>query len=490
MNVNLLLPEGQAAPERMLNLSRDLLIDDLELNALLEGISGGDGAVEASLRRTMFAPLHEPKLVEYRQEVLKDVMAHPAEVKSLYDICLEAEKRRKAADYWKTNYYLTNTFTGAIDYILNFTKMLLSLRQLAEEYQPKFRSEGFLSLFRTLREELSDEYLKSIRDELSDVHLSDGVFMSAGLDSHLQTVGYRMHRREKKLFSFDRFRGQSYQLQQGDDATGTDITNRYNRAINEVTNALAQSAEYLAAFFDGLRGQLAFYIGCLNFMEAMKNAGMPVCLPEVTGAETASRRYTELYDVSLVFLKKTAVTGNTLDARDKKLYIVTGANKGGKTTFLRSVGQAQLMAQCGMPVAAAACTVPVRGAIFTHFKREEDKWMKSGKLDEELERMSKIADYLHPGDMLMFNEAFSSTNEREGSEIARQITDALTESGVEVFFVSHQHAYASAYQERAEVQFLRAERLDDGSRTYRLLPGEPLETAYGEDLYQRIFGVD
>ena len=488
MNVNLLTPAGQAAPERMLNLSRDALINDLELDALLEGVSNGDSVIEAALRRALFAPLHDPKLVEYRHAVLQDAMEHPTELKTLYDISLEAEKRRKAADYWRTNYYLTNTFTGAIDYILNFTKTLLSLRQLAEQYLTTFRSEGFLSLFRTLREELSDEYLNQVRSELGDMHLSDGVLMSAGLDSHLQTVNYQMHKKEKKLFSLDRFKGQSYQLQKGDDATGTDITNRYNRAINEVTNALAQSAEYLAAFFDGLRGQLAFYMGCLNFMERMRESGMPVCIPEVTGAETDSRKYEELYDISLVFLKKTAVKGNTLDAAHKKLYIVTGANKGGKTTFLRSLGQAQLMAQCGMPVAAKSCTFPVRGNLFTHFKREEDKWMKSGKLDEELERMSKIADYLHPGDLIMFNEAFSSTNEREGSEIARQITDALTESGVEVFFVSHQHAYASAYQERADVQFLRAERLDDGSRTFRLLPGAPLETAFGEDLYQRIFG--
>lgn len=489
MNVNLLLPEGQAAPERMLNLARDALIDDLELGAMLDSVSDGDGTIEAALRRALFAPLRDPKLVEYRHAVLRDAMAHPEEVKSLYDICLEAEKRRRQADYWKTNYYLTNTFTGAIDYILNFTKTLLSLRQLAEEYQPMFRSEGFLSLFRTLREELSDDYLNRIRSELGDVHLSDGVFMSVGLDSHLQTVDYKMHRKEKKLFSFDRFRGQSYTLQRGDDTTGTDITNRYNRAINEVTNALAQSAEYLASFFDGLRSQLAFYMGCLNFLDRMREFKMPVCIPAVTGAETDSRKYEDLYDISLAFLKNTAVTGNTLNAKHKKLYIVTGANKGGKTTFLRSVGQAQLMAQCGMPVAAAECTVPVRGCLFTHFKREEDRWMKSGKLDEELERMSKIADYLHPGDMVMFNEAFSSTNEREGSEIARQITEALTESGVEVFFVSHQHAYASSYTDREDVQFLRAERLDDGRRTYRLLPGEPLETAFGEDLYRRIFGA-
>jgi len=35
--------------------------------------------------------------------------------------------------------------------------------------------------------------------------------------------------------------------------------------------------------------------------------------------------------------------------------------------------------------------------------------------------------------------------------------------------------------------FFRAERKDDGTRTFRLLEGEPLETSYGEDLYRQIF---
>ena len=35
--------------------------------------------------------------------------------------------------------------------------------------------------------------------------------------------------------------------------------------------------------------------------------------------------------------------------------------------------------------------------------------------------------------------------------------------------------------------FLRADREADGTRTYKLSIGEPLQTSYGEDLYKRIF---
>ena len=121
----------------------------------------------------------------------------------------------------------------------------------------------------------------------------------------------------------------------------------------------------------------------------------------------------------------------------KSLVVITGANQGGKSTFLRAVGLAQLMLQAGMFVGAETFAADARDGIFTHYKREEDSAMDHGKLDEELDRMSTIAGWLLPGSLLLSNESFASTNEREGSEIARQVLAALTESGVKVVFVTH-----------------------------------------------------
>ena len=68
--------------------------------------------------------------------------------------------------------------------------------------------------------------------------------------------------------------------------------------------------------------------------------------------------------------------------------------------------------------------------------------MKSGKFDEELGRMSDIVDLIAPHSLLLFNESFAATNEREGSEIARQIVTALLERPNKVAFVSHQYAFS------------------------------------------------
>jgi DNA mismatch repair ATPase MutS len=130
--------------------------------------------------------------------------------------------------------------------------------------------------------------------------------------------------------------------------------------------------------------------------------------------------------------------------------------------------------------------------LFTHFKREEDITMESGKLDEELKRTSLIVDRLTLNSIVLFNESFAATNEREGSEIARQITMGLVEKGIKVFFVTHQYEFAHGLYERKmpNAVFLRADRETDGTRTYKLSAGEPLQTSYGEDLYKRVFVND
>jgi DNA mismatch repair ATPase MutS len=252
---------------------------------------------------------------------------------------------------------------------------------------------------------------------------------------------------------------------------------------------MAQSVDHIISFFNMLRIELAFYVGCLNLHAALVQREEPVCFPVPSEAGNRARRVTGLYDVCLALTLNRKVVGNDLQADDKNLVIVTGANQGGKSTFLRSIGVAQMMMQCGMFVPAHEFAANACERIFTHYKREEDTAMESGKFDEELQRMSAIADLLVPNALVLFNESFAATNEREGSEIARQIVTALTERGVEVFFVSHQYEFARGFQaqHRSDVLFLRAERQSDGTRTFRLTEAAPLPTSFGQDLYRHIF---
>jgi DNA mismatch repair ATPase MutS len=261
------------------------------------------------------------------------------------------------------------------------------------------------------------------------------------------------------------------------------------RGINLAANALGQAADQVLAFFGALRTELAFYVGCLNLHQRLVDKGEPVCFPVpfVAGARRCTAQ--GLYDVSLALLMRERTTGNDLPDEDKELFIITGANGGGKSTFLRSIGQAQLMMQGGLFVGAVAFAADLCTGLFTHFRREEDAGMTSGKLDEELARMSGIVDGIRPGALLLCNESFAATNEREGSEIARQIVTALVQRGIRVFFVTHLYEFASNLysQGAANICFLRADRSENGERTFKVYAAAPLQTSFGEDLYKQIF---
>ena len=116
--------------------------------------------------------------------------------------------------------------------------------------------------------------------------------------------------------------------------------------------------------------------------------------------------------------------------------------------------------------------------------------MTSGRLDDELRRMSVIAGQIGPHCLMLFNESFAGTNEREGSEIGHQVVRALLEAQIKVFFVTHRFDFAERFhrQHAGSTLFLRAERQPDGRRNYKLAVKEPLPTSYGEDLYYRLGG--
>jgi DNA mismatch repair ATPase MutS len=199
---------------------------------------------------------------------------------------------------------------------------------------------------------------------------------------------------------------------------------------------------------------------------------------------------TDLRDACLALQSDDPVVGNDVQADGKQLVIITGANSGGKSTFLRSAGVAQLMMQSGLFVTARSYRANVTRGILTHFIREEDSGMTSGRLDDELRRMNGIAGQIKPGYLMLFNESFAGTNESEGSEIGFEIVRALMEAQIKVLFVTHRYSLADRFRrEQPDTSlFLRAERQDDGQRNYKLAVKDPLPTSYGEDLYYQLGG--
>ena len=483
MNAALLWKDKNAAWDREPDPVLEDRFQDLRLGILIETMAQGNGEISKVCRRVLEEPLQSREEILYRQEILQDCLEDPEIMERVYELCLTAEEKRKNTWCRLTSHHLTTVYSSAEELLKIYMEALIQIRKTLEK--KTFRSRGLGQLSGLLTKELSDDYIDQVRALQWGIESKDGIQISAGLGPELQGVSYVMRQPDRSLARLRWLLQPSYTLGERDMKGAKDLELRQDRAINQVANVMAQAAESLQSLVDQLRKELAFYMGGIHLWRKLSAFRGRLCFPEIS--EGLERVYRGLYDGSLALTGTGEIVGNEACSGDHKLWLITGANQGGKTTFLRSIGLCQLMAQCGLFVFAESCRIPIRRQVFTHFGREEDRSLSSGKLDEELLRMSRILDRIQPGAMLLSNESFSSTNDRDGSEILLGVVRGLLQSGVEIFAVTHLMDFAEEIARRQDVLSLRPERTQTGERTFLLRQADPVPDAYAEDIYRQIF---
>jgi len=461
---------------------------DLALDSLMKAMSHGDDTIYKSAETVISSPLTDPDAVRYRQEVLEDCIHNKGLVRNLYKIASAVVMRQDEKDLI---YGAAQTASHQFDVSRKRLRLLIDalgeLKKFAGDNAAIFSSNGFRRLFADWDENLDAVFFEKAEDLLKQLSFERGMLIGVSLSGIGQSTGQRLlvnHESDSKWSCIG-----SFAIVPADSSVEDDLLYRQETVKSGCNRSLSGAALDIENYFRSLLQELAFYIGCLNFMELLAERGISFCIPDVTA--DGERKAETLFELGIAISDQAEIIGSSFDLNGKHCVIITGADLGGKSTFLRSIGQSQLMLLCGMPVVARYYSAPVAAGIYTHFLREEDKAMKNGKLNEELTRMNCIADHLTPGSVVLFDESFCSTNEREGSEIARQIIKALLETGNDVFMVTHLYRLAKTLYDENDpaFAFLIAERLSDGRRTKRIISGLPQPTGYGKDLYNEVFGI-
>jgi len=491
MTVQLLFADRDFDPETAPPSESQDVAKDLELDILIAAMAKGDEEVAAASRGALLAPLADKNAVQYRQDVVAESLTHPELVRQLYELAGEAIQKEREFYFSIFNRHPTTILHTRNEVLVMFIGMLGRLRAFADAHGNEFLAAGYERFFARLREELPDSYLQELRALAGVLRLSSGLQLNARLGADLKG-GYLPTRPElpkqpfwKRLFR--KHRTLTYTLADRDEAGARALSDLQDLGLNSMADTLARATDHILGFFVQLRKEFAFLVGCVQLAERLAAAGCAWCLPELLDPRSPSWNFRGLKDPCLALTTSTPVTANDLDAEGAVL-VVTGANQGGKSTYLRSLGLAQVMAQSGLFVAARSWKGPMAGRVLTHGRREEDVSMKAGRLEEELQRLNRVVDSVRPRSLLLMNESFSSTNEREGSELARQIIGALADRGHRIVFVTHLTDFARSWHEAKKpgVSFLLAERTDHG-RTFRILPGAPLDSSFGRDLYEKVF---
>ena len=482
-----------------------------------------DEDIRRAMQRVMMTPLGTKEEIEYRQSVLKDFLRNPEFAEKFYGITKELmEQWRKLGKKEREkggNANTSRTLLFEVRLLNLFLDALTDLKRLCMGYSKDFHSEGLLRFCEMMTENYHDEWELKVRGIMADLRFfcddeevdvkhynnkttQPTIIMECAPGSGLKLEQMKLEQIGTREVKISRHTASKTLLDRvkvslskepmtiiTDEQTLDNLEQLKVATVGRVFDYMQGFSQNCKKFFEMLLVQSAFYIGCVNLHDRCQQIGLPICYPTVCGTE--DMEFANLMELSMALYNRRVPVGNDCEFMDKMLLVVTGANQGGKSTFLRSMGIAQVMLQSGMFVAAKRFSSGIFTHLFTHFVRREDMAMNSGRLDEELGRIHRIVEGLAPESLVLLNESFATTTEEEGSEIAYDIIKAFTEAGVKVLTVTHLLTFAKKVyaEEWEEAVFLSAQRLEDGTRTYKMVAGEPELTSFGLDLYEQVISV-
>lgn len=477
---------------------------DLNLNILLKTMALNDTFLMEQIRSVMMVPVSRAADIEYRYEIERDFGENTELLNELYQLGREggrlAEQFRREMDQNRNKAAArTSSILTSLNFITDSVSLLIKIRDSLKNQAMELHSRGLTSFFERIANYPLDEFAEFHRKVLFYTTGGEGVF-SIQISGGLKLESSRLY--DCQNFQTNSLKGTSLKLWKlyykvikkdtimvENDALEKDINVFVEQNMQQIVEEYQPFIENCLAFWYDFLKEICFYKGIHQLQTRMKELFLPLCYGTVCTMR-GQKDIVNLYDISLALFTQTYPVPNSLKNENKILTVITGANQGGKSTFLRSLGIAQIMMQCGMPVAAEQFTSGLYSHIHTHFTRKEDAMLSRGRLEEELKRMSSILSQLSGDSLLLLNESFASTTEKEGSQIADNIIKPLYQKGIEVMMVTHLHEFArNLYEENLEgSEFLVAERKESGERTFHMLRGKPHYSSYGTDLYEYMIG--
>ena len=227
------------------------------------------------------------------------------------------------------------------------------------------------------------------------------------------------------------------------DNPATMLTSRIARKLRET---LGQYLNVSVREMADLIPELVFYTRWTEYIEKQQQKGWHFCKPEarLKRCQPAGMEARGFYNLKLIdsASPETTVPNDLTFDAEKRIYVLTGANRGGKTTATQAIGQLFILAQSGIRVPADYFSYDPADRVMTHFPADEDKTLDLGRLGEECRRFRELFTHCTADSLLLLNETFSTTSFEEGYFIAVDAVRAILRRGSRTIYNTHMHKLA------------------------------------------------
>lgn len=538
-------------------------IADLGLDEVARALSP-DRAHADRVKQILLALCDDPGVIAYRQDVLSDLLRNPALADGLNRLLPALGQLSFYGHPARPNEPALQQTIFRLGELELYVDCVQQLRALLLAQGDGLRAEGLHRLRDALTEIEADPAFQALRAELPEmlakVRNIGSVTIGVNLDAHMMPS-------EATLLSINthRFKGAGPSLldrllgkpRDGDPAGNQatqglarlhritlpegmphtrsnlmlvplfkDLSDLLESVARPVADALARYARISAQCLVALEGEIAFYLGAIGLIRRIEASGLPMCRPQVVAAEERITEVCDLFNLNLALRmlarEPNARLGERIvlnDARfddEGRIFILTGPNQGGKTTFIQAIGLVHILAQAGLPVPGSRARLSPADAIFTHFAAEERPDLESGRLGEEARRLSRIFDHATRHSLILLNESLSSTSPTESLYLARDVVRGLRMLGARAVFATHLHSLAEAVEQinagtpgDSRVASLVSQTLvrtgqdvgqdagqdagvdgadamdGAGVRTYKIVPGPPQGMSFARDIARK-----
>lgn len=529
-NFSLMYPEGKQPAFKM--LSSDAC-NDLSLDMIIEQIVESDAEMK-TIKRMMMEIESDPAVIRYRCDIFEDILEFPELREKLKEMLEQLDYLKNFNKSFRDDsiapvWQLINRLLELGAYIDCITGIHNALNN------NPIRSEGLKSL----REYVSSVYTDSGFDQLkkdiskltTETSRIKSITLGVNLDEMLRptSVGLMSINKEKfdhstildnflgylSMFSNvitkpasagSAFNGMTRVHSVGNSAGDDPLMKNLTRNVSDMLGSTVKNLKKNLAQYINISGysltklipEFLFYIRWADFCSRIQRSGMPMSRPEILDTDRKLMSAKGVYNIKLATLNlKTKTTDIVLNdfefSEEHGIYIMTGPNRGGKTTFTQAIGHIFLLAQHGIYVPAKSVSLSPCDNIYTHFPADENKTVDLGRLGEESKRISSIYAEATENSILLFNEPLATTSFAEGLYIAKDVVRALRFLGARTIFNTHMHELAMHLDEMNAMEGdLKVASLitgiHEGKRSYKVFLAPPEGVSYAKDIAEK-YGV-